>query len=445
MECNKNSTIHSVQQMANCTVSHGEPMSDAYKKTFLTRVIERMIQKGAGKTGLLQSLLKEVKNCKSVETHSNWFLKRIYAPLLSDLHRIDSSIQPDDLTIKNQRNIYYGSKYDYYSVNTMGRVSLQTALTYASNLIVLITTRKIDEDRLATISLHKNTKDCIFVYVSRANKKLPAIRDMLSKRGGTQFVDMSIKYDWEEAPQATTYKRRKGLPCLSNANVRLSGNYDMSPLWKDSDGHKRVIEPKFIVRIDKSDASCFEQFDTDESRIIVNLYGDVAGAYRTSMQEEKYRKLGVPSVIDFLASEFKKEFTYNKAIRRSLSNSFNLLNDVEKYKYGELALINVLLLFPELSKPLNLYTKLSERENGLIKLFYILKANSRIILSGKLNEVSQIIDDIKPSPALLNAADVICKNTYLEVIDTRNAIRVLHQKDTNKAKSLFDFLSKTFN
>jgi hypothetical protein len=440
-----NSVIHSVQQMANYIVSYGEPMSTAYRKTLLIRVIEHMIKDRSSKNGLLQSLLQEAKNCKLIEATSKWFIKRVYGTLLADLYAIDTSVDQDDVLVRYTKDKCYSSKYGTYSINQLGEVPIQDCILFVKNVVILTTIRKFDENRLITIAPHVNIKNCIIVYVSRKNKKLAAIRDMLRSRRDTKFVDMTIKYDWESTKKVTLQKKREGLPTLSNAAVKFGGSCDLSPLWKDSDGLKRISKPKFIVHINKSNILRFGQFSAAETEIIVRLYGDVAGVCRTTVQEEKYKKLGVPFVTDFLLAEIKKEFTYNKAIRRFLANSYSIVNNLTTLNNTSLEIIHVLLRFSELSKPLNLYTNLSEKENGLIKLFYQIRTNGQLLASyNGINEVNDIISAIKPSSAILLVANVISKTAWLEIVDIHELSNKLGSQ-SSKSKSLIDLLLKTFN
>jgi hypothetical protein len=189
----------------------------------------------------------------------------------------------------------------------------------------------------------------------------------------------------------------------------------------------------------------FGKFSVAETEIIVRLYGDVAGVCRTTIQEEKYKKLGVPVVTDFLIVEIKKEFTYNKAIRRFLANSYSVINNLTALNNTSLDIIHVLLRFSELSKPLNLYTNLSEKENGLIKLFYQIRTNGQLLASyNGINEVNDIISAIKPSSAILLVANVISKTAWLEIVDIHELSNKLGSQ-SSKSKSLIDLLLKTFN
>lgn len=443
VECNHNTVINTVQQIANYTASYGEPKSKKYTKLFFVKSLERAIQNEKGKRGLLQSLLKEAKKRETPDSLTNWFLRKVYTPLISDILRVKPNFDAKSVLIRTNHNRHYSSKILEYSFEELCQPTVRGCLLHVDNVVILTTRKNINEDRLNTIANHKPIKTALIVHVSREDNSLAAIRKMLLSRKDTTFIDMTVKYDWESNPDKVAAKRQKGVPVLSNAIRSMSGFVDLSTFWSSKDSHKRTDKPKFVLKVTKGDLSSCDGFEREAVSMFYKHYGSEVGVCRTVAQLEKYKKMGIPRAREFVLNELKNRLSKSKALNRHFGNYFNKLSDTSEYVGVEISLVNVLLRFPEVAKPLNLYTQLSEEDHALIEIFNEIRKNCHK-LDQPLYEVVTMIDNIKPTSTILKIADVIKECPWLQVMDTFKVMSTLRNQD-KKSKDLLNFFLKTFN
>lgn len=443
VECNSSTVINTVQQIANYTASYGEPKSKKYTKLFFVKSLERTIQNEKGKRGLLQSLLKEAKKRETPDSLTNWFLKKVYAPLVSDIIRVKPNFNTESVLIRSTCNRYYGSKILEYSFQEFCQPTVRDCLLHVDNVVILTTRKDINENKLNTIVNYKSIKTALIVHVSRKDNSLAAIRKMLLSRKDTTFIDLTIKYDWESKPDKVAAKRQKGVPVLSNAARSMSGFVDLSTFWSSKDSHKRTDKPKFVLKVTKGDLSCCDGFEREAISMFYKHYGNEVGVCRTDAQLDKYKKMGIPRAREFVLGELKNRLSKSKALNRYFGNSFSRLSHVTEYVGVEIGLVNVLLRFPEAAKPLNLYTQLSEEDHALIEIFNVIRKD-RHELDQPLNEVMTMIDNIEPTSTILKIADVIKECPWLQVMDTFKVMSTLRNQD-KKSKDLLNFFLKTFN
>lgn len=443
VEYNSSTVINTVQQIADYTASYGEPKSKKYTKLFFVKSLERTIQNEEGKRGLLQSLLKEAKKRETPDSLTNWFLRKVHAPLVSDILRVKPNFDTESVLVRGTHNRYHGSKILEYSIEEFCQRTVRDCLLHVDNVVILTTRKDINEDRLNTIADHKAIKTALVVHVSRKDNSLAAIRKMLLSRKDTTFIDMTIKYDWELEPNKVAAKRQKGVPVLSNATRSTSGFINLSTFWSNKDSHKRTDKPKFVLKVTKEGLSSCDGFGREAIIMFYKHYGNEVGVCRTDAQLEKYRKMGIPRAREFVLGELKNRLSKSKALNRYFGNSFSRLSHVTEYVGVEIGLVNVLLRFPEAAKPLNLYTQLSEEDHALIEMFNVIRKNCRE-LDQPLKEVVTMIDNIKPTSTILKIADVIKECPWLQVMDTFKVMTTLLNQD-KKSKDLLNFFLKTFN
>lgn len=379
--------------------------------------------------GLVQTFLKEVLARKGNSYPSDWVFKVVYCRLLKQLYKIDPTASTRNLLVYNTPGWGVIPRTSFSYASTIESLPIRDAAKFLSNVVILTTSKLLDSDRYRRLAGNLRANPAIVYYTTRKNKALPAIRKYLSTRRDITFIDLTVKYNWEETSKVT-YKKYVGMPALSNVPLSLTGIPCVDDFKSmDKDSYKRVTNPKFIVKFEKHDRA-ISVYTTYVSGLIIKLYGDIGGVYTVDSQKEKYINAGAVDVSDFLIDQMIHELTYNKRIVRHLSNSASFLpgRTLTDERVGNV--IRTITSFPEVAKPLNLFTKLTERDNHVLRILHELRANVNPQAHPKKDQLLEILHRITISKSLLSLVNKVKNDLLLQALNSDAVNHYLRSRTT---------------
>ena len=434
--------LQSIQQIADYVVSYGTPSGSKYSKHMQVKRVEALLKKPGIHLGLVQTYLDEVKKYEATNATTDWFVKRVYAPLFSDISKVDPTIRKTALALYEPSYMRNREASSLIQLDGQDCLHLDAAFKYLTNFVILTCTKKIEPYRVNKIA-NERVDNATAYYCKRTNKNLAEVRKMLATRKDTTFIDLTIKHHWEQDKESVPYKRRIGIPKLSNARFTGYGWPDFDCLITgDKDGLDRTSEPKFIVKAEKG-RRMLEAFSGAASATIVQLYGDVGAHYTSTIQYEKYKEQGALTLKEFLAKELIKEFANNQRIRRHLSNKPSRVAAMPQYR-GEFIrpILDVLVGFPGLAKPLNLFTKLTERDENLLRLLTNIESTFNLYRHPELGPLYDTVRNIPISQSIIKAAEIAKDNIMMKVISVDSVSNILRNNTTpEKTKVATDLVN----
>ncbi len=380
--------------------------------------------------GLAKTFLKEVLVRKGSSYPSDWVFKVVYCRLLKQLYKIDPTTSTRNLLVYNSPS--WGSvipRTSFSYASTIESLPLRDAAKFLDNVVILTTSKLLDSDRYTRLAGNLRASPAIVCYTTRKNKALPAIRKYLSTRRDITFIDLTVRYEWEETDKVT-YKKYVGIPALSNVPLSLAGIPCVDDFKSmDKDSYKRITNPKFIVKFEKHDRS-ISVYNTYVSGAIIKLYGDVGGVYTVDSQKEKYISAGAVDVTDFLIDQIIHELTHNKRIIRHLSNSASFLPGRTSTDERVGSVIRTITSFSEIAKPLNLFTKLTERDNHVLRILHELRANVNPQAHPKKDQLLEILRGITISKSLLSLVNKVKNDLLLQALNSDAVSHYLRSRHT---------------
>ena len=421
--------LQSISEISDFIVSNNSVDAHEINKLIFAAKARFIYKQATVHKGLVQTFLKDVLAKKGSSYPSDWVFKVVYCRLLKQLYKIDPTVSTKNLWIYNSPGWGAVPRSNFAYAYTIESVTIHNAAKFLKNVVILTTSRLLDSDRYRAIAGNLESNPAVVYYTTRNNKALPAIRKYLSTRRNITFIDLTVKYDWE-ATSKTTYKKYVGIPTLSNVPLSLAGIPcvdDFKSMNKDD--YKRTTNPKFIVKFEKNDRS-ISFYTTYVSGTIIKLYGDFGGVYTVDSQKEKYVGMGAVDVTDFLIDQLIHELTYNKRIVRHLSNSVNFLPEKTETDIRVGNVIRTITSFPEVAKPLNLFTKLTERDNYVLKILHELQANVNPRAHPKKGQLLEILRGITISKSLLSLVNKVKNNLLLQALNSDAVSHYLRSRNT---------------
>lgn len=395
--------IKSYSELLHCIVTKN--CNTIYEKHYLNAIYsillkEKLITKNAYK------LFKHKGNSKS------WFVKNTYNILAKHLAKCDVKFEDILFTNNGYDNSFFNTKY--FNTNFLCKYIIPT--------FVLHTTKVIHKSRLNAVIKHNNLtaneNSYLHLQIKKDNVNLQKIRNVLNKNKSIVFIDLTVKYDWEEPKVAKKTTKSKGL-------VKASAAFDscnIIRLHKYKVAENSILNPDYIVKIDTSESN----FLSENYEQIIKLIGDNCGLYHTIAQRNKYDRLNVPTLFKKLEEVLIDKIENSRAIKRIIANSVY-----------DSRLIRCILDNEDIAKQFNVLFVFNKEDLNLFSVihrFFIYSSSSRL-----RNYYKELQEPIYQNTKLLNLVNKL-KSDKFKWIDKHSLRESLESRYDRQAA--IDFIKE---
>lgn len=368
--------IKSYSELLHCIVTWN--CNTIYEKHYFSVIFsillkEKLITKSAYK------LFKHKGNSKS------WFVKNTYNILAKHLAKCDVNFEDILFTDSKCEKSFFNTKY--FHTNFLCKYIIPT--------FVLHTTKVINKSRLNAVIKHNNLtaneNSYLHLQIKKDNVNLQKIRNVLNKNKSIVFIDLTVKYDWEEPKVAKKTTKSRGLVKASAAFNSLN----VISLHKYKVAEKSILNPDYIVKIDASESN----FLSENYEQITKLIGDNCGLYHTITQRYKYDRLNVPTLFKKLEEVLIDKIENSRAIKRIIANSVY-----------DSRLIRCILDNEDIAKQFNVLFVFNKEDLNLFSLihrFFIYSSSSRL-----RNYYKELQEPIYQNSKLLNLVNKLKSDKF---------------------------------
>lgn len=319
--------------------------------------------------GKLQSFLADFTHPQKPSKDTNWFHKRLAAPLLLALKN-STEMSPARLVAYanfEERHVS-GKRYRYNSGPSFTEVAkfsekkLDDYLPYLRNLVILTYNRISIEERASqhpAFKHHFGSPLNSLVYMVQRNERRVEAARAFFKSQGIYVVDLTRPYTGELASITTPdsireYKpRKKGIPVLKS--ILPTGSRMISTdLFKAEDA-ERIEQPEFVIKIAaRENKETLDDYNSVVSQDIIHLYGSKGGIVVNQSQLDKYKIQGAQDFLPWVIPQLMEEIQTNSRILAYLANDYSRksVNKHAPLSHVEMEILNII------------------RKDGVLKIYF---------------------------------------------------------------------------
>lgn len=316
--------ISTVNDLAVNLIRARYPRGDVFRKMDLTYRLDTALKLNFGKRGHLEQVRKRIRTLGIAPVGPKaahlWFARKIKAPLLAAMQN-DPGMNHKALYVYGRNNDR--STYPQILLKEFQPHSYSDCLPLLRNVVALTHSRADLDIRLPKFPEMASLGQIWGVYVYAAppsQKKLPAIREFFLKRGFT-LLDLTVPQPWDPPKpvnmptlvKAPATPKETGFSKLSAVRDGYGINKTQTAFAENA---PKISNPKCYLRVpySRTDYQSFAIWsaDTNQTTKFIQYYGDICAVIRNDRDEEKLKKLGVPTLDDYAIEEVVREFTTNQ-------------------------------------------------------------------------------------------------------------------------------------
>ena len=245
--------------------------------------------------------------------------------------------------------------------------------------------------------------------IARTDPNLDKLREALNNRKDINFIDLTIKHEWEIVEKDRTVKTKpKGIVLIK----KILEGYKPKDGIDSLDEDDFITDPVFVIHFPRGDDVMNTPFSRPMERQILTRFGHLGGICTTTPSYHSYLGKGAVSLVTYLTELTHAYLIKNKKVRRYLSIAASANNDGN-------ALVEAILRNMELTKHFGLYTAMSDDDMFYLELYRALRNME------KIKEVTAFFEKAKPNPFFKIVADVFKEDILFKYMDARSFSRLL--------------------
>jgi hypothetical protein len=459
--------LNDINELADKYVSANYPAGIAFRRKDIARRINGLIREGVVDRGLAQSYIKQLQRATTINTvrmygprfpdSSNWLQRKIVYPVIKKMDETEFMshkklyVFDDELTDRGYKS--RGERIPMVPATGANLVNTFTGMVYLRKIVVIsygkldMWARAKNKDIFDKLGNHPGF---LFYHTGRKIKEREEAVKFFTDLG-MNVIDLTKEANpfRSDTPQrATPRKKKKGLAKLSS--VHQGPNHTIDIRQSRLDSAERITEPKFAMFLpinENVSTKSIGIFNSTDSRIIVELFGDEGGLAVNNKQLDTW--LSKPNIKTFKEYVAEKVINYLKNNKNTkalwefdLDRTIHYGSSVDRFRFSE-DLLKVVFNNAELRIKHKLPNPPTPTE---IKYFRLWKKISDSYTWSQMDIVKDYIDELEKiplSPVCKGLVDKIIKNDSAEFIKVYALSSALNSTDKKSkrykiAREIFD-------
>lgn len=448
-------------------LKHGYPEFSGFAEKDMSDRIRCLIEGQFGNRGKVQSYraeyIKTKKQNSSIrwKLNSDWFHRVLVKPLLQKMEPVEG-LNPQKLMAYAQHvtRVKKKDRWGHEAVREevlgivearyLSKRNLEEYMPFLRNAIILAFSKRDIDKRLLYFPCirhwFKDTNNFLTYLVSRNTAKIEIARKFFEEQG-FYIIDLTKAQKWEHTTAAEPHKtyvvrktRKQGLPILHS--IWVKDRYDrmqiQPQLVREVEDLTRINDPEFIVKVggQNLENSDFRRFGVQDRIDIMELYGSRGGIVVNVNQEERFHKMGKPSLKEWLYAQMKNELLTNQSIRAGLALSLGKLKKEDRHLLGfyKTNFITTILQIEDFQKEFGVLNPITKKEDKiLLRLWENLSQNMYLNRDQAILDMIDIAWKIPINPKLKALANKFIKSEAIDLVHSDQILR-MYKAEPNPSK-----------
>lgn len=427
------------------------PGTNSFRKKDITHRLKTMVTAGLLDRGLVQTYLRDLES--GAHRNTAWLQKRVIAPLLVKLVAAGLDFTRlyayDDEDQNSPEKYYRGAAVpSLVPVDNVSPASLYHVLPYLRNIVVIGTSRMniLQRAILSPVFKELGAYHGFFFYnVSmKKNDKIAAV-EFFTKLG-MEVVDLTVRQEWEPQERYVTSAPAPRKP-VKKGSVSLAAMIDpdlgsVNITRYKIDDIARIDKPEFVtlvaLRQDVSSRCLDRNWGSEESKYLIELFGDKGAIVTNSAQRDKLIKEGVKDHDEYFREKIINEMLTNTRIHAYWAFDCDRVIEEAKVDVGyHKKLIKIIYRNQALCTEYSLQNTLTADEKKYVYLWknMVERFTSRYPYSwpDEMVPVKNLLKQVPLDPKNQILVNKIVKNPLVDILDINHLEQLMQERGTKAA------------
>lgn len=456
--------IDNLVDMARRYMESNYPRTLEFRKADIRFRIEQMVAGGLLNRGLAQTFLRELSKLVTYggqfsRGKTEWVQRHVVARLCTKMlvTGLDvTRLMAFDSTLQNAPKNYYNRDVPpLVEASKMQPTHLFSTLPYLRNIVVLSTSRSNLWERVKrheTFAEQGKHQGFLFYHVPMKKTDKDAAMAFF-QQSGMIVVDLTVKQAWEieEEARRPVYVApprkppKVGLPKLKT----MQSSHWLDFKYSLADEAERTENPEFLLLASMGQKDTRDRLDpwnTEETRIILELFGDKGAITNNSATATKWYEKGVEKFDTYMRNKVLDFMLTNENIReywayhpdRVMEHGDISNHDFPKY------LFKAFYKSPVMRQHYGLKCNLTPEEAKMLKLWEgLVRTNRRYNMPDDMMKVFDYLNSIPLALANLQPVLRFKHSKLIRMFSSTDMLDVLEKNggDTPEAKTAIEILS----